>query len=84
MPNEPTFSASATVTGVAPVPLALVQSTHDDFVPLADARRIFDHASAPKQLWVVEAADHRFSNNLPEFEARLMEAIEWVRRNEPR
>jgi len=84
VPNEPTFSASATVTGVAPVPLALVQSTHDDFVPLADARRIFDHASAPKQLWVVEAADHRFSNNLPEFEARLMEAIEWVRRNEPR
>ena len=84
VPNEPTFSASATVARVAPVPLALVQSTHDDFVPLEDARRIFEHASAPKQQWVVEATDHRFSNNLPEFEARLMEAIEWVRRNEPR
>jgi len=84
VPNEPTFSASATVAGVAPVPLALVQSTHDEFVPLADTRRIFDHASAPKQLWLVEASNHRFSNNLPEFDARLMEAVEWVRHSQPR
>ena len=83
VPNEPTFSATATVGGVAPLPLALVQSTHDDFVPLADARRIFDRASAPKRLWVIDAADHRFSNNLPAFDARLMEAIEWTRRNQP-
>jgi type IV secretory pathway VirJ component len=84
VPNEPTFSATATVGGVAPLPLAFVQSTHDDFVPLADAQRIFDRASAPKRLWVVDAADHRFSNNLQEFDARLMEAIEWIRRNQPR
>jgi alpha-beta hydrolase superfamily lysophospholipase len=84
VPNEPTFSATAVVADVAPLPLALVQSTHDDFVPVADAQRIFAHASAPKQLWLVEAADHRFSDNLPVFEARLLEAIEWVRRNAPR
>jgi alpha-beta hydrolase superfamily lysophospholipase len=84
VPNEPTFSATAVVSDVAPLPLALVQSTHDDFVPVADARRIFAHASAPKQLWLVEAADHRFSDNLPVFEARLLEAVEWVRANAPR
>lgn len=82
-PNEPTFSASSVVAAVAPLPLALVQSTHDEFVPLADTQRIFERALTPKQLWTVEAANHRFSNNLPEFDARLMEAIEWTRRNQP-
>jgi alpha-beta hydrolase superfamily lysophospholipase len=83
-PNEPAFSAAAMVAAVAPLPLAIVQSTHDEFVPLADTQRIFGHASSPKRLWIVEAANHRFSNNLPEFDARLMEAIEWVRYNQPR
>lgn len=84
VPNEPTFSATTTVAAVAPLPLALVQSTHDEFVPLADTQRIFEHALAPKQLWTVEADSHRFSNNLPGFDATLMEAIEWIRRNQPR
>jgi len=83
-PSEPTFIASTIVSGVAPLPLALVQSTHDEFVPLAATQRIFDHASGPKRLWIVEAANHRFSNNLPEFDARLLEAIEWARHNQPR
>ena len=82
VPNEPTFSAAAMIAAVAPLPLALVQSTHDEFAPLADTRRMFERASAPKRLWIVEAANHRFSNNLPEFDARLMEAIEWIQRNQ--
>jgi type IV secretory pathway VirJ component len=83
-PNEPAVSAAAMVAAVAPLPLALVQSTHDEFVPLADTQRILARASSPKRLWIVEATNHRFSNNLPEFDARLLEAIEWVRRNQPR
>jgi fermentation-respiration switch protein FrsA (DUF1100 family) len=83
VPNEPTFSASQTVGTIAPLPLALVQSRHDEFVPLAETKRIFDRASAPKQLWIVDASNHRFSNNLPEFDSRLMEALEWIRHNQP-
>jgi dipeptidyl aminopeptidase/acylaminoacyl peptidase len=83
VPNEPTFSAAATVGAIAPLPLALVQSTHDEFVPLSETRRIFDRASSPKQLWIVDASNHRFSSNLPEFDNRLMEALEWIRHNQP-
>jgi type IV secretory pathway VirJ component len=83
-PDEPAFSAAATVGAVGPVPLALVQSTHDEFVTLPETRRILDHASQPRQLWLVDAANHRFSNALPAFDARLLEVIEWVRRNQPR
>ena len=41
-------------------------------------------AAAPKRLWVVTARDHRFSDNRPEFEARLMEALTWITQNRPR
>ena len=83
-PNEPAFSATTVVRGLAPLPVALLQSTHDEFVPLAETQRIFAQASEPKRLWVVDALNHRFSNNLPEFDARLMEAIAWVQHNQPR
>ena len=83
VPNEPTFSAASTVGAIAPLPLALVQSTHDEFVPLAETQRIFDRASAPKQLWIVDASNHRFSSNLAVFDSRLMEALEWIRHNQP-
>lgn len=83
-PNEPAFSAAARVGAIAPLPLALIQSTHDEFVPLSETQRIFSQAAQPKRLWVVDAVNHRFSNNLPEFDARLMEAIAWVQQNQPR
>jgi fermentation-respiration switch protein FrsA (DUF1100 family) len=79
VPREPTFSTSAIVDRVAPLPLAAIHSTQDEFVPLAEARRIVDLARPPKRLWVVKASDHRFSDNLGEFDQRLLEAIAWVR-----
>ena len=39
-PNEPSFSAAAIVDRVAPMPLAAIHSTHDEFVPLADIERV--------------------------------------------
>jgi len=77
-PNEPTFSAREVVGRVSPVPLAAIHSTHDEFVPLPEIRDILAQAREPKQLWVVEAADHRFSGNQPELQRRLKEAIAWI------
>ena len=33
---------------------------------------------APTRLWVIDAADHRFSDQQPELARRLVEAIAWV------
>jgi len=30
---------------------------------------------------VIDASDHRFSNNLAEFDRRLLEAVAWVRQH---
>jgi alpha-beta hydrolase superfamily lysophospholipase len=83
-PNEPVFSSAAIVDRVAPLPLAAIHSTHDEFVPLPEIKRILNRAGNPKRLWVVDASDHRFSNNLPEFTRALTEAIAWVKDNSPR
>ncbi len=81
VPREPTFSAAAIVDRVAPTPLAAIHSTKDEFVPLSEARKIMGAAKQPSRLWIVEAADHRFSNNLAEFDARLVEALDWLRQH---
>jgi fermentation-respiration switch protein FrsA (DUF1100 family) len=83
-PHEPTFSASAIVDKVAPLPLVAIHSTQDEFVPVAEVQRVLQSAKEPKQLWIVKASDHRFSDNLPEFDRRLLEAIAWVKEHTPR
>jgi len=79
LPNEPTFSAAAIVGRVSPAPVAAIQSTHDEFVSLAEVQGVLDAAKEPKNLWIVNASDHRFSDNLTEFDRRLLEAVAWVR-----
>jgi pimeloyl-ACP methyl ester carboxylesterase len=83
VPNEPTFSAGAIVSRMAPVPLAAIYSTRDEFVPESEVRSLMERASQPKRLWMVTASDHRFSDHVEEFDRTLLESIEWVRRNRP-
>jgi fermentation-respiration switch protein FrsA (DUF1100 family) len=84
VPDEPTFSAAAIVDRVAPLPLAEIHSTEDKFVPLPVVQKLLRNAGDPKKLWIVRASDHRFSDNLAEFDKRLIEALLWVRQNTPR
>lgn len=77
-PDEPTFSAREVVSRVAPVPLAAIHSTHDEFVALPEIEGILARAREPKRLWVIEATNHRFSDNQPELQRSLKEAIAWI------
>ena len=67
---------------MAPAPLAVIYSTHDEFVPPEEARRLMQAAADPKRFWSVPASDHRFSDNLPELTRCLHQAIDWVRTNQ--
>ena len=78
VPNEPTFSSREFADRVAPVPLAAIHSTHDEFVPLPEIQDILARAREPKRLWVIEAKNHRFSDNQPELQRSLKEAIAWM------
>lgn len=83
-PNEPTFSTAAVVKRLDSTPLCAIHSTRDEFVAVAEVQKIFEAANEPKRLWIVKAADHRFSDNLPEFDQRLLEATGWVAQHTPR
>jgi fermentation-respiration switch protein FrsA (DUF1100 family) len=78
VPKEPTFSTSAFVSAVSPLPLAAIHSSHDEFVPAAEIERVMSAARQPKKLWIVDASDHGFSDNLAGFDQRLIEAMTWV------
>ena len=82
VPHEPTFSVLALVRQIAPVPLAAIHSTHDEFVPVEEAERIVKAAAGPAQLWTVSASNHRFSGKEAEFDRRLIESFEWVREHQ--
>ena len=77
-PHEPTFSVKAVVDRMGPIPLAAIHSTRDEYVPLAEVQQVLERAAQPKRLWIVNAADHRFSDNLAEFDRTLLEAIAWI------
>jgi type IV secretory pathway VirJ component len=80
VPSEPIFHAADFIPQVSPAPLALVWSAHDEFVAASEQHRLAALARAPKRAWTVEASDHRFSDNVPAFDTKLMDAIEWISR----
>ena len=77
-PHEPTFSVRAVVDRIAPIPLAAIHSTRDEFVPVEELQQVFERAAQPKRLWIVTASNHRFSDNLAGFDRACLEAISWI------
>jgi dienelactone hydrolase len=77
VPDEPTFNSKDFVGKLAPIPLMMIQSTHDDFVPLVTAREIFGRAQEPRQIVFIEARDHRFEGERPAFWQALDRALAW-------
>jgi fermentation-respiration switch protein FrsA (DUF1100 family) len=83
-PKEPMFSTAAIIGKVAPLPLAAIHSTRDEFVSIDELNRIIASANQPNKVWIVNASNHRFSDNLGEFDQRLLEALAWITKNQSR
>ena len=77
-PREPTFSALSYMDKISPLPLMMLQSSRDEYVPLEEAKRLFERAREPKKFALIEAQNHRFDGNLEEFFRRLSEALRWA------
>ncbi len=78
-PSEPSFMVEDVIGKVSPVPLAEVHSTHDEFVSLELAKSMLARAGDPKRMWVIDAANHRFSDRRDELDRRLLEALDWIK-----
>jgi hypothetical protein len=78
-PNEPSFMVEEIIQKVSPIPLAEIHSSHDEFLPLDQAKAMFSRGREPKRMCVIEAANHRFSNNRNELDLRMLEALRWIK-----
>ena len=76
--SEPSFRPSDVIAGIAPAPLWMIQSTHDEYVKESDYRRLQEAAGEPKKLILIEASDHRFTDRLPDLESQVLAGLAWI------
>jgi len=79
--NEPSFNPHEIIAKVSPVPLWMIQSITDEYVPEADYRRFERVAGSPKRLVLIDAKNHRFTDKLPELKTQYLAGLAWIAAN---
>jgi alpha/beta superfamily hydrolase len=59
------------------LPRIFIQSTHDQYGPVAEIEQTVASLPEPKQLILVEAKDHFFDGGLDQLEEAVVEAANW-------
>lgn len=79
--NEPSFSAFDYVPRVGPLPLYMIQSRKDEYVPPSDYQRFADIANQPKKFVLIDASNHRFTDKRDELRQAIADGLIWVKEN---
>jgi pimeloyl-ACP methyl ester carboxylesterase len=77
-PNEPAFRSADYIGRVSPLRLWMIESTHDEYVPVAAANALFTTAHEPKRFSLIDARNHRFEGNQPQMFGTLREGLAWL------
>ena len=81
---EPSFAAKDVIGTVSPVPLYMIQSTKDEYVPKAEWERLLATARDPKKQILIDASNHRFTDKRPELSAAYTAGLAWIAQAAPR
>lgn len=65
------------VAGITPRPLLLVHGSQDEVVSVTHAHRLYDRAGEPKQLIIIDGAEHRLRRN----DRAMTAVIDWLKSN---
>lgn len=65
---------------LGPVPIAVIQSTHDNYLPAAQARTLFGPDTDRRQFHPIESRNHSFSDARRELYDEIRSSIAWVDR----
>jgi type IV secretory pathway VirJ component len=76
--SEPSIRARDYLAQVSPVPLVMIQSTRDEYVPRSDYRDLESVARAPHQQVLIDASNHRFTDRIPELQKSYNAALAWI------
>ena len=66
------FDTDARIARLGPRPCAVIQATHDNYLPAARARELFGPDTAAPRFYAVEAKNHRSSGAKAEFDAAFV------------
>ncbi|MBW8868384.1 MAG: hypothetical protein JF610_13840 [Acidobacteria bacterium] len=66
------------------LPIAVIQSTHDRYLPAAKARAQFGPDTAFRWFQSIEASNHNFGGARDHMYAAIQEALAWVVTRPPR
>lgn len=75
---EPSFRVTDVIAEVSPLPLYMIQSTKDEYVPPAEYEKLRAVAKDPKQLVLIDASNHRFTDRRPELSRMFAAGLEWI------
>ncbi len=80
----PFFSSLASVPKVAPLPLLIIQSANDKWVPDGDREKLFQVAIRPRRRVFLHAGGHTFSGTRAKFFEELRGGLDWIERRRER
>jgi alpha-beta hydrolase superfamily lysophospholipase len=78
--DEPFFTVTDVLPAVSPVPLCMIQSMKDEYVSPADYARFKAVAKEPRQLVLIDASNHRFTDRRPELTRAFAAGLDWIAR----
>ncbi len=77
-PDEPMFAPKEFLAQVSPIPLCLIHSSKDEYVTEADYRLFERVAQQPKKFVLINASNHRFTDQKDELKRQLMGCLTWI------
>jgi dienelactone hydrolase len=75
---EPSFAPKDFIAKISPLPLWMIQSTKDEYVTRADYELLDRTAQPPKQLVLINASNHRFTDQRPELNKQVLAGLTWI------
>ena len=72
------------IATVTPLPLYMIQSTKDEYVPKAEWELLLATAREPKKQILIDASNHRFTDKRPELGAAYTAGLAWIAQAAPR
>jgi type IV secretory pathway VirJ component len=76
--DEPSFTVAEFLARVSPLPLFMVQSTKDEYVTPAEYERLRSIAREPKQMVLIDASNHRFTDRRRELGIAVAGGLDWI------
>jgi hypothetical protein len=72
------FDTYAWIARLGPLPCAVIQATHDNYLQAPRARQLFGPDTPVRRFYAIDARNHRFSGGQAAFDAAFIEAIRWI------